>query len=103
MSGAGRGSTGRAGGEDARRSAASDRAQEHWLARPASLRRIKIVSVIVLALTLLPDLFIERHSAFGVEDAFGFHAAYGFLACVAIVLVAKALGGVLKRGDRYYD
>ncbi len=103
MSGAGSGPTGRADREDARRSAASDPAQEHWLARPASLRRIKIVSVIVLALTVLPDLFIEQHAAFGVEDAFGFYAAYGFLACVAMVLLAKALGAALKRSDRYYD
>lgn len=103
MSGAGRGPSGRAGGGDARRPAAGDRAKEHWLVRPASLRRIKIVSVIVLALTVLPDLFVEQHAAFGVEDAFGFYAAYGFLACVAMVLVAKALGAALKRGDRYYD
>ena len=103
MSGAGRGPSGRAGGGDARGSAASDRAQGHWLVRPASLRRIKIVSVIVLVLTVLPDLFVEQHAAFGVEDAFGFYAAYGFLACVAMVLVAKALGAALKRGDRYYD
>ena len=59
--------------------------------------------MLVLVLTVLPDSFIEQHADFGVEDFFGFFAAYGFLACVALVLVAKALGTVLKRSDRYYE
>ena len=33
---------------------------------------------------------------------FGFGAVFGFAACVAMVLVAKALGLVLKRDDDYY-
>ena len=33
----------------------------------------------------------------------GFGAAFGFLSCLAMVLVAKALGYVLKRNEDYYD
>ena len=76
---------------------------EHWLARPDTLRKIRVAGAVVLLLTLVLDLFIEQHADFGVENGFGFFAWYGFGSCITMVLVAKALGVLLKRGDRYYD
>lgn len=40
---------------------------------------------------------------FEIEQLFGFYAVYGFLACAALILIAKAVGLVLKRPDSYYD
>ncbi len=76
---------------------------DHWLVRPVTVRRIRFVGTAVLLLTLIPDLFIEQHADFGVEDGFGFFAWYGFGSCVALVLIARALGTLLKRSERYYD
>ena len=77
--------------------------QDHWLARPATIRLLWWVFAGVLALTVLAQIFISVKGYFGVDGWFGFGAAYGFLACLAMVLVAKALGVVLKRGEDYYD
>ena len=55
-----------------------------------------------LAASVLAQLFIEAHPHFAFEGWFGFNALYGFVACAALILIAKALGLVLKRKDDYY-
>jgi hypothetical protein len=40
---------------------------------------------------------------FAIEQIFGFYAVYGFAACAALILIAKALGYLIKRDQRYYD
>jgi hypothetical protein len=57
----------------------------------------------VLALTVLAQFAIESHPHFAVERLFAWNALYGFLACAALILLAKALGLLLKRRDDYYD
>jgi hypothetical protein len=76
---------------------------DHWLVRPATIRRLWIGFIAILALTVLADLFVERHAVFGLEATFGFDAWFGFLACVVLIVLSKALGAFLKRSDRYYD
>lgn len=75
----------------------------HWLVRPDTIRKLWIGSAVVLVLTVVPDFFVEHHPHFGFDGIPGFSAAYGFLACVAMVVLAKGLGFVLKRKDTYYD
>ena len=58
--------------------------------------------LVVLALSMAAQLFIEAHPHFAFESLFGFNAIYGFLACAALILVAKGLGVFLKRRDDYY-
>lgn len=77
--------------------------KDHWLARPSTIRLLWGVFVAVLLVTVVPDFFIHQHVHFGVEDFFGFYAAYGFGTCVLMVVGAKALGLLIKRGDDYYD
>ena len=74
----------------------------HWLTRPPIIRRLWIVFIAVLAMTVLAELFIQRHPAIGIDGVFGFNAWYGFGACVAMVLLARLLGLILKRRDDYY-
>lgn len=76
---------------------------DHWLVRRTTIRRIWWVFSGLLALTALAQLAIEVKGYFGVDGLLGFGAIYGFLACLAMVLVAKGLGYVLKRREDYYD
>jgi len=74
----------------------------HWLTRPATIRKLWWGFSIVLALTVAAQLFIYVKGYFGVDGWFGFGAVFGFLSCLAMVLVAKGLGFVLKRNEDYY-
>lgn len=59
--------------------------------------------IAVLAVSVVAELFIEKHPHFDVERFFASYALYGFLACAALIVIAKAIGAVLKRPDDYYD
>jgi hypothetical protein len=76
---------------------------DHWLSRPATIRRLWVGFAVVLALTVAAQFVIDIKGYFGLDGWPAFGAVYGFGACVAMVLVAKALGVVLKRPDDYYD
>lgn len=75
---------------------------DHWLVRPATIKRLWRVFAAVLALTVIAQGFISIKGYFGMDGWFGFGAVFGFLACLAMVLVAKGLGFALKRGEDYY-
>ena len=80
-----------------------DTPDNHWLTRPTTVRKLWIALYAVLAITVLAQLGIKVKGYFGVDGWFGFGAAFGFLCCVAMVLVAKVLGVMLKRPEDYYD
>ena len=75
---------------------------DHWLVRPQTIRWIWRISIAVLAFTVLLQFVIKVKGYFGVDGWLGFGAAFGFLSCLAMVLVAKGLGFVLKRDEDYY-
>lgn len=77
--------------------------RRHWLDKPRNVRLLWRLFLVALALTVLAELAVTPHPHFMIEALFGFHALYGFLACVAMIVVAKALGLLLKRSDRYYE
>ena len=81
----------------------NDREPDHWLVRPSTIQWIWRVSIGVLVLTVLLQLAIKIKGYFVIDGWFGFGAAYGFLSCLIMVLVAKALGFVLKRDEDYYE
>lgn len=76
---------------------------DHWLARPATIRRLWQILAAILAATLLLQIGIKVKGYFVIDGWFGFGAVFGFLSCVAMVLVAKTLGPLLKRSVDYYD
>lgn len=76
---------------------------DHWLVRPSTIRILWRVSIAILALLVLADVFVEHHSHFSIDGSFGFSAWYGFAACVALIAGAKLIGIFLKRPDSYYD
>jgi hypothetical protein len=74
----------------------------HWLVQPRTIRALWWISGVILALTVIAQIWIPVHAHFGVDGWPGFYAGFGFLSCVAMVLFAKVLGWVLKRRDDYY-
>ncbi|MEO8132554.1 MAG: hypothetical protein ABI831_01050 [Betaproteobacteria bacterium] len=75
----------------------------HWLDEPRNMRRLWRGFLVVLALTVMAEFVIPLDNHFAIEALPGFNAAYGFLACAAMIVVAKFLGLLLKRPDRYYE
>lgn len=76
---------------------------DHWLVRPDTIRKIWIVSLAVLALTVIAELFVTKHPKVGIDGIFAFGAWFGFISCVVLVVGSKALGAILKQPDTYYD
>ena len=76
--------------------------EDTWLARPSTIRLLWWVFAAVLALSVAAELVFKVKGYFRWDEWLGFGAVYGFLACLAMVLVAKALGWVLKRRADYY-
>lgn len=80
----------------------TDDTQRHWLTRPATVKKLWWLFSVVLALTVVAQLFIYVKGYFTVDGWFGFGAIYGFISCLIMVLVAKGLGAFLKRPNDYY-
>ena len=76
--------------------------EDHWLARPKTIRRIWQISIAILVATVALQFGIKIKGYFGVDEWLGFAAAFGFASCLVMVLIAKALGVVLKRAEDYY-
>ncbi|MCP3176246.1 hypothetical protein MJO47_03940 [Desulfuromonas sp. KJ2020] len=75
-----------------------------WFDHPQNIRKLRIGFYAVLVLLVVPDLFLHKHTLFSSVEAWpGFYALFGFIACVAIILISKVLGFVLKRPEDYYD
>jgi hypothetical protein len=75
---------------------------DHWLVQAATIQWLWRIFIVVLVLTVLAQFALPVKGYFGIDGWFGFGAFYGFLACLAMVLVAKALGFLLKRDEDYY-
>jgi len=71
--------------------------------RPAVKRFLWFLLAAVCGLTIVPDVFIDRHPHFGFDGFVGFYAFFGFIACAVLILAAKLLGKVLKTREDYYD
>jgi hypothetical protein len=77
--------------------------EDHWLARPRTIRLLWRVFIAILLLSIAIQFLSGSDGHFGIDGWIGFGAVYGFLSCLIMVLVAKGLGYVLKRDERYYD
>ncbi len=75
----------------------------YWLDDPRNVDRLVRWFYVACALLLAVDIAVPKHGAFAIEHWFGFYGWFGFVACVALVLAAKALRWVLVRPENYYD
>lgn len=60
-------------------------------------------AVIVLAVLVLLDLVVKHHQYFGIDGTFGFAAWFGALITFALVLLALAVGSLLRAPEGTYD
>ncbi len=81
----------------------ADRERSHIFDNPRNVRRVIYGLCAACALTIVAEFFVDRHVDHPWEAVFGFYAIYGFTACTLLVLTAKELRRVLRRGDDYYD
>lgn len=81
----------------------SAKPRAHWLDEPRNVQRLWRGFLVVLALTVVAELFVPLHPHFEIEAVPGFNALYGFLTCAAMIVVAKVLGFLIKRPDTYYE
>jgi len=77
--------------------------RKYWLDDPLNVTRIYWGVFIICGLLFVADAFYHKHPHFAAEGWFGFYGIFGFVACVALVLAAKALRVILKRPEDYYD
>jgi hypothetical protein len=77
--------------------------KHYWLDRKENVTKLYLGLWVVGSVLLVADLAVHQHEDVWFASWFGFYAVYGFLACVALVLTAKALRRVLMRDEDYYE
>ncbi len=75
----------------------------YWLDDRRNVDKVWWALIALCALVFIADAFYEKHPEFGIEYVFGYYGLYGFIACVFLVLMAKALRRILRRPEDYYD
>lgn len=76
--------------------------RERWLDRKENVDRVYYAVWGICALLIAGDVIVHRHASFEIENWFGFYGLFGFVACVGLVLAAKALRRWLRRAEDYY-
>jgi hypothetical protein len=74
-----------------------------WLDDPHNVTRVVRTLYGMCALLFAIDIFVHKHGPFAIEHFFGFYGIFGFVACVGLVLAARALRLILFRPEDYYD
>ncbi len=83
--------------------------EKYALDRPAVVRRIYHVLIVVCVLLGLADVadliwhIYHKHGIYDVEYLPNFYGFYGLLGCIFLVLSAKQLRKVVMRDEDYYD
>ena len=77
--------------------------RRYWLDDMRNVDKLVYALYTICAGLLLIDVFVPKHGPFAVEHWFGFYGIYGFVACVGLVLAARALRVILMRPEDYYD
>ena len=63
----------------------------------------KALGIALLVLLLGAETLVHRHPHFQAEGSFAFFALLGAGAVIALALLARLLGSLLRRGEDYYD
>ncbi|MEO8409611.1 MAG: hypothetical protein ABI478_03505 [Propionivibrio sp.] len=74
----------------------------HWLDQPQNIKFLWRGFLMILALTVIAEIFVHLHPTFAVEGWFAFHAWFGLISCALMIAGAKALGRWVKRPDTFY-
>ena len=60
---------------------------QHWLLRKQNIRKLWMMFIAILVVTVAAGFFVHQHVHFGIEDSVGFFAWYGFITCVGMVIL----------------
>ena len=76
-----------------------------WFDKPDNLRKLRMFSYILLAVSVLAEFLVPAHGPQHPWDKIpGFYALFGFVICMAMIIVSKLLGQYwLKKKEDYYD
>lgn len=74
-----------------------------WLDKSENVKKLYLTVWAIGIVLLVLDLVIHRHAETRFDDWFGFYCIFGFVACVSLVITAKALRRILMRPEDYYE
>ena len=77
--------------------------RRYWLDDMRNVDKLVYGLYAICAGLLLIDILVPKHGPFAIEHWLGFYGVYGFVACVGLVLAARALRVILMRPEDYYD
>ena len=77
--------------------------RKYWLDDRQNITKVVWGLVILCGIFFVADAFYDKHPHFIAETYFGFFGIFGFVVCVGLVLTAKVMRILLKRGEDYYD
>ncbi len=60
-------------------------------------------AIVILIVLVLLDLVVKHYQVFGIDGTFGFAAWFGALACFGLILLALAVGSLLRAPESTYD
>lgn len=66
-------------------------------------RDFRKAGLAVLIVLVLLDLVVTHYRTFAIDGTFGFAAWFGALACLALILLALAVGSLLRAPEGTYD
>lgn len=70
---------------------------------PNNIKWMLRVFYFLCVVLALADFVVHRHIYLDFEKIPTFYAAYGFIACVVLVVLAKAMRKFVMRDEFYYD
>ena len=69
-----------------------------------NLRKLRKLFLLILAITVIADFFVERHAEFVWQQIPGFASFYGFISCIFIIVFSKWIGHRwLMEDEDYWD
>jgi hypothetical protein len=77
--------------------------KQHLFDDPANVTRLLRFFYGACIILVIVDFFVHRHVEMWWEKIPAFYALYGFVACVVLVIAAKAMRKVVMREEDYYD
>ncbi len=76
--------------------------RRYLLDRPAAVKWLLRVFLVISLAVIGLDLVVERHVDHPFERFAGFYGLWGFVTCVVLVLAARVLRRLVMRGEGFY-
>ncbi len=77
--------------------------KRHIFDQPRNVKRLLTGLYVACGLSVVAELFVQRHAESWWEGILGFYPVYGFVAIVILILAAKELRKLVRRAEDYYD